>query len=81
MTQRPEQHQFTGVLASLEAALKDAVDLNPAFLSPAQAGEVLLALRRIEAQVAELVLRVLGSGPAQALAEETGARDAAAWLA
>ena len=81
MRQLPQPHQFSGVLASLQVALKDAGGLNPAFLSPGQAGGVLLALERVQAQVAELGLRVMASGPARVLAEETGARDVAAWLA
>jgi len=81
MTQTPERHQFSSVLESLDAALKSAADLSPAFLSPSQVGETLLALQRVSSQVSELVLRVMGSAPAQVLAEETGARDVAAWLA
>jgi len=81
VTEISGKHQFSGVLASLEVALRSAADLNPAFLSPSQVGETLLALQRVSAQIAELVLRVMGSAPAQALAEESGARDVAAWLA
>ena len=81
MTQTPERHQFSSVLESLDAALKSAADLSPAFLSPSQIGETLLALQRVSSQVSELVLRVMGSAPAQVLAEERGARDVAAWLA
>ena len=81
MTQTPEsKHQFSAVLESLETALKDAAELNPAFLSPFQVGETLLALRRVQGQVDELMLRVMSSVPAQVLAEESGAKDVAAWL-
>lgn len=80
MPDREGYHQFSGVVDALEAAVKDAAGLSPDFLSPAQAGETLLALRRVEAGIDELVLRVMAAAPTQALAEGAGARDVAAWL-
>ncbi|MEP9383267.1 HNH endonuclease signature motif containing protein [Nocardioides cheoyonin] len=71
-------HQFTTVIDSLETALKDAAGLDPAFLSPDDAGETLLALRRIQGRITELVLRVMSAG--QPLADESAARDVAGWL-
>jgi len=71
-------HQFTTVLESLETVLKDASDLNPGFLAPEELGDTLLSLRRAQSRLAELSLRVMAAG--QALADETGAKDAAGWL-
>lgn len=71
-------HQFTAVIDSLDAALEDAADLNPAFLTSDQLGDTLLALQRVESRVAELTLRLMTAG--QHLADESGARDIAGWL-
>ena len=63
----------------LESELAGVADISAAFLSPAQKAVALRTLARVEAEVAELRLRVLAS--ADDLAESTAARDAGAWYA
>lgn len=72
-------HQILATVHAVCAALKDARDCDPLFLSPAEKASALVDLSRLEAQVLELRLRVLAE--ASELAEATGERDAAAWLA
>lgn len=72
-------HQILATVHAVCAALKDARDSDPMFLSPAEKAAALVDLGRLEAQVLELRLRVLAE--ASDLAESTGERDAAAWLA
>lgn len=72
-------HPILECAAVAGAALKDVVDVNPVFMAPGEKAEALRALAALEARVAELRLRVLAT--AEDLAEQTGARDAAAWLA
>ena len=72
-------HQILTTVHALRAALKDARDCDPMFLSPAEKASALLDLSRLEAQVSELRLRVLSESAD--LAEAHAERDAAAWLA
>lgn len=72
-------HQILTTVHAVCAALKDARDCDPMFLSPAEKASALVDLTRLEAQVLELRLRVLSESAD--LAEVTGDRDAAAWLA
>ncbi|MCX6399898.1 MAG: DUF222 domain-containing protein [Propionibacteriales bacterium] len=64
-----------GVIAD---ALKDVSDVQPTFMSPADKKAALLQIAANEAAQAELRLRVLASS--DDVADETGARDAAAWV-
>ncbi|WP_017932715.1 HNH endonuclease signature motif containing protein, partial [Nocardioides sp. Iso805N] len=61
-----------------DAALSQAVDANPIFLSTTDKAAALLALTRLEARLAELRLRVMAAS--RDVAEEIGARDVASWL-
>ena len=72
-------HQILATVQVVSAALKDVRDCDPMFLSPAEMASALVDLSGVEAQVCELRLRVLAE--ADGLAEESAARDAAAWLA
>jgi len=60
-------------------ALAQVAQANPVFLTTTEKASVLTELARVEAQVAELRLRVLAV--AGDLAESTAARDAGEWLA
>ena len=72
-------HPVVVAVAEVRAALKGVADSNPTFMSTDEKATALIELARAEAQLAELRLRVLAD--AADVAEETGARDAAAWLA
>jgi hypothetical protein len=65
--------------AAVEAALKDVVDLDPAFMPTSDKKAGLLALDRASGQLEELRLRVMAA--AEDVAVDEGARDPAAWLA
>jgi hypothetical protein len=71
-------HRIQAAIAALDAALRDAVDANPVFLSTQEKAAAVLELGRIEARVEELRLRVLAV--AQDVADEVGARDPGTWL-
>ena len=75
----PLTHPFVRGLEAIAAAVDDAAGAPADFLSVAEKEGALLALTRLESEVAGLRLRVLGS--ADDVAAEHGARDAAAWLA
>ena len=68
-----------GCVAALEAALKDVADVDPVFMRTEDKAVALVALTRLAGQVEELRDRVLAT--AVDVAEQEGARDAAAWLA
>jgi uncharacterized protein DUF222 len=72
-------HPVLGCVAVLDAALKDVADVDPTFMRIDDKAAALLALTRLAGQVEELRDRVLGC--AADVAEQDGARDAAAWLA
>ncbi len=70
---------ITAAIAVIDGALKDVAGTQPVFM-PAQArADALVDLVRVETQVAELRMRILAVS--DDVAETTGARDAAAWLA
>jgi len=75
----PSTHPVLACVAEIEASLKAVSDVNPTFMTPVEKGAALVALRRLETQVAALKLRILAV--AQDVAEVDGARDAATWLA
>ncbi len=73
-------HPVLGCAAEMRAALDAVAQVQPTYMSTADKQTALVELTRIEGQVAELRMRALaasGEGPG----EESGARDAAAWLA
>jgi hypothetical protein len=72
-------HPVLGLTAALDAALKDVADVDPVFMRTEDKAAALLALTRLAGQVEELRDRVLAT--ASDVAEQEGARDAAAWLA
>ncbi|WP_232421817.1 HNH endonuclease signature motif containing protein [Nocardioides sp. Iso805N] len=71
-------HQIQTTVVAIDAALSQAADANPIFLSTTDKAAALLALTRLEARIAELRLRVMAAS--QDVAEEIGARDVASWL-
>ena len=72
-------HPILTATTVLGTALAQVADANPVFLTTTQKASVLTELARVEAQVAELRLRVLAV--AGDLAETTAARDVGEWLA
>lgn len=75
----PQAHPVLAYVAVIGDALQDVADTDPTFMRTSEKQTALLALERVGSQLAELRLRVLDS--AGDVAAETGARDAAAWLA
>lgn len=71
-------HPILGAVGSVESLLAEVADGQPVFLSTAEKQDVLRRLAAVEAQAAELRLRVLAA--ADEVGEESGARDAAAWV-
>jgi len=63
----------------MRSAVKDVADVNPGFMGVEEQREALLELARLEAQLAELRLRVMAASGQVAV--DDGARDVAAWLA
>ena len=81
MTSEPLQPQNPVLRCAdhLEAALDEACDANPVFLSTDAKREALVRLARVKSRIAGLELSVLAvSGD---IAEEEAARDAGNWLA
>ena len=72
-------HPILTATTSLGCVLAGVAQANPVFLTTTEKASVLTELARVEAQVAELRLRVLAV--AGDLAESTAARDAGEWLA
>ncbi len=72
-------HPILSAASVMDEALKSVADTNPAFMPTADKAEGLVALARIESRVAELRMRILVD--ASDVAESTGARSAADWLA
>lgn len=72
-------HPILASTAVAGAALKDVWESDPLFMSPAEKARALQELGALASRVAELRLRVLAR--ADDLAADTGARDAAGWLA
>ncbi|WP_143055238.1 DUF222 domain-containing protein, partial [Nocardioides luteus] len=65
-------------LAAIEAALHDLLATDPAYWCTEQKKNLLKRLEKLQAQQAALKLRVLAS--AGDIAEETGDKDASAWM-
>ncbi|WP_165354208.1 HNH endonuclease signature motif containing protein [Nocardioides glacieisoli] len=63
----------------IDEALKTVADTNPAFMATADKAAALRELATLESRLAELRMRILAD--ADDLAAESGARDAAGWLA
>src|SRR5688500_11445624 len=74
-----QTHPVLATVAALGAAVKDVADVDPVFMSTDDKAEALRGLTKVSSQLDELRLRVLAG--ASDVAEQTGARDAAAWLA
>ena len=75
----PHTHPVVATVAVIDAALKDVADVDPVFMRVEDKRAVLVGLSELSSRLAELRLRVLAA--AGDVAEEAGARDAAAWLA
>lgn len=71
-------HPVLGCAAEMRAALDAVVDVQPTYMSTADKQAALIELTRIEGRVAELRMRVLAASAE--VGEDSGARDAAAWL-
>ena len=71
-------HPVLTAVAVIDAALKDVADVDPTFMRTEDKRNALLRLSELSSRLDELRLRVLGS--AGDVAEQTGARDAAAWF-
>lgn len=74
-----EEHPFLRSLASIEAALDDAGELDPSFLSTADKARALRAVERELARLQGLRLRLIAA--AEDVAADEGARSAGVWLA
>ena len=72
-------HPILAATSVIDQALKSVADTNPAFMPTADKAEALVELARIESRVGELRMRILVD--ASDVAESTGARNAADWLA
>ena len=72
------QHSILTCLAELERALDDATDAQAVYLATSEKAEALRRLAVVEARIAGMRLRVMASS--DDVAEETGARDVAAWF-
>jgi len=68
-----------GCVREISEALDRGAGAQPLYLTTAEKAQVLVELERLQARLAELQLRVLAV--AEDVAEQAGARDAAAWLA
>ena len=79
MTDPVVSHPIVAAVADIRAVLKGVAGANPTFLSTEEKAVALGELVRAEGQLAELRLRVLAD--AGDLADSTGAKDAAGWLA
>ena len=73
------KHPVIAVASDIRALLKSVAGANPTFMSAGEKATALGELVRASAQLDELRLRVLAD--AGDLADSTGAKDAAGWLA
>lgn len=71
-------HPVLAAAASCASALKSVTDTNPTFMTSDDKATALVELARVEAQVAELRLRVMAD--AGDLAGNSAHRDAAGWV-
>lgn len=74
-----QTHPILDCLASIEASLKDVQGVDPVFMATPVKADALRTATTLQARLAELKLRVLAT--ADDVADQHGARDAAAWLA
>ena len=72
-------HPILVATSVIDEALKTVADTNPAFMATADKASALRELVTLESRMAELRMRILAD--ADDLAAESGARDAAGWLA
>jgi Domain of unknown function (DUF222) len=72
-------HPIIEAASAVRDSLKAVGDANPTFMATEEKAQALVDLAAAEAQLVELRLRILVD--AGDLAETSGARDAAAWLA
>ena len=72
-------HPILAAASDIRAVLKSVAGANPTFMSTSEKAEALRELVAAEGQLVELRLRVLAD--AGDLAESTGVKDAAGWLA
>ena len=72
-------HPILAATSVIDEALKTVADTNPAFMATADKASALRELVTLESRIAELRMRILAD--ADDLAAESGARDAAGWLA
>lgn len=73
------QHPITTALGEVSAALTSVDDVNPVFMPMPAKAQALLELSRLETRMAELRLRLMAA--ADDVADDTGARSIADWLA
>lgn len=71
-------HPVLGCAAGMHAALDAVAQVQPTYMSTEEKRTALVELPRLEGRVAELRMRVLAASAE--VGEESGARDAAAWL-
>lgn len=72
-------HPVLGCVGEMRAALDAVAPVQPTYMNTEEKRTALVELTRLEGQVAELRMRVLAASAE--VGEESGARDAAAWLA
>lgn len=71
-------HPVLGCVSEMRAALDAVAQVQPTYMGTGDKQAALIELTRIEGRVAELRMRVLAAS--SEVGEESGARDAAAWL-
>lgn len=71
-------HPILGCLEQMRTTLAEVSDVQPVFMTTTDKQTALVELARLEAQLTELRLRVLAAS--NEVGEQSGARDAAAWL-
>ena len=79
MTDPTSVHPIVAVVSDIRSLLKGVAGVNPTFMSTGDKATALCELARASGQLDELRLRVLAD--AGDLADATGAKDAAGWLA
>lgn len=73
------EHRLLRFVSALDRALDKVADVEPAFMSAEEKREALVQLRRQQDRLAALTVRLLAT--ADDVAADSGARDAATWLA
>lgn len=72
-------HPILACVAALDAALDQVADVQPIYLTTPDKRQAIVDLARLRARLAELELRVLSASAE--VGDQSGARDAAAWVA